>query len=101
MNEDVGYAQLLKRQISQYGKENRFIEFKSNYLEADQLGRTISALSNGACLDGEDYAYLYFGVDDETLSVRGTTFDVFSCKAKGNQSLELYLRQSTRYAITV
>lgn len=93
MNEDVGYAQLLKRQISQYGKENRFIEFKSNYLEADQLGRTISALSNGACLDGEDYAYLYFGVDDETLSVRGTTFDVFSCKAKGNQSLELYLRQ--------
>lgn len=93
MNIGDNYSDLLKQQINKYGKENRFLEFKSNHLDAEQLGRTISALSNGACLDREDYAYLYFGVDDETLAVKGTTFDVSSCKAKGNQSLELYLRQ--------
>ena len=93
MNTDTKYTELLKKQIAEIRKENHWLEFKSNYQEADRLGRYISALANGACLDHEDFAYLYFGVDDETLSVKGTTFNVSDLKAKGNQSLELYLRQ--------
>ena len=93
MDINTKYTDLLRKQIEEVKKENHWLEFKSNYQEADKLGRYISALANGACLDHEDFAYLYFGVDDETLKVKGTTFDVSKLKAKGNQSLELYLRQ--------
>ncbi len=93
MNKNIKYTELLDKQIREAKKENRFLEFKSNYQEAEKLGQYISALSNGACLDHEDYAYLYFGIEDNTLEIKGTTFDVSSVKAKGNQALEMYLRQ--------
>lgn len=92
MNTDEKYSNLLQEQISKYKKENRHLEFKSNYQDAEKLGKYISALSNGACLDREDYGYLYFGVDDSTLAIKGTSFDCSSTKASGNQSLELWLR---------
>lgn len=96
---DKQYADLLDAHIAEYGKENQFIEFKSNYQDAYRLGKYISALSNGATLNNEDYGYLYFGVDDNTLSVKGTTFDASSTmvsnkeNAKSKQPLELFLRQ--------
>ena len=93
MDKNERYSNLLDEQIRVLRKENRYVEFKSNYQEAEKLGRYISALSNGACLDRQDYGYLYFGVEDETHNVRGTKFDVSAVKAKGNESLELYLRR--------
>ena len=87
MSKDKEYTALLTKQIAVIGKEVRSLEFKSNYQDADRLGKYISALSNGACLDNEDYGYLYFGVEDETLKLLGTTFDVSRIKAKGNQNL--------------
>lgn len=87
------YTLLLKEQISSIKKENRYLEFKSNYQDAQKLGKYLSALSNGACLDRQDFAYLYFGINDETLDAEGTTFDPLRTKAIGNQDLELYLRQ--------
>ena len=87
------YTLLLKEQISSIKKENRYLEFKSNYQDAQKLGKYISALSNGACLDRQDFAYLYFGINDKTLDAEGTTFDPLRTKAIGNQDLELYLRQ--------
>lgn len=87
------YTLLLKEQISSIKKENRYLEFKSNYQDAQKLGKYISALSNGACLDRQDFAYLYFGINDETLDAEGTIFDPLRTKAIGNQDLELYLRQ--------
>lgn len=93
MSKDKEYTTLLKKQIAEIGKEVRFLEFKSNYQDADRLGKYISALSNGACLDNEDFGYLYFGVEDETLRLIGTIFDTSHIKAKGNQNLEIFLRQ--------
>lgn len=93
MDKDIQYTKLLKQQISTFQKEKRFLEFKSNYQDAEKLGRYISALSNGACLDNQDYGYLFFGVDDETLEVKHTTFDSSKVKAVGNQQLEMFLRQ--------
>lgn len=96
---DKQYADRLDAHIAEYGKENQFIEFKSNYQDAYRLGKYISALSNGATLNNEDYGYLYFGVDDETLGIKGTTFDASSSmvsnkeNAKSKQPLELFLRQ--------
>lgn len=93
MDKNEKYSDLLDSQIRVLRKENRYLEFKSNYQEAEKLGRYISALSNGACLEGQDFGYLYFGVEDDTLEVRGTKFDMAGVKAKGNESLELYLRR--------
>lgn len=93
MDKNRKYTQLLKQQIENIKKENRFLEFKSNYQEAVKLGKYISALSNGACLDRQDFAYLYFGVEDGSLLIKGTAFNISKVKAQGNQSLEIYLRQ--------
>lgn len=93
MDKDLEFTSLLKNQIGKIGKETRSLEFKRNYQDAQKLGRYISALSNGACLDNVEHAYLYFGVENETLSVIGTTFDASRTKAEGNQDLEMYLRQ--------
>ena len=87
MDKNQKYTQILKQQIENSKDENRFLEFKSNYQDAIRLGKYISSLSNGACLDRQDFAYLYFGVDDQTHEVKGTTFDVAKIKAQGNQSL--------------
>jgi ATP-dependent DNA helicase RecG len=86
------YTRLLDTFIAAYNKENRFLEFKSNHLEAKVLGEYISALSNGACLDHKDYGYIFFGVENNTWDVKGTTFDPDREKVKGGQSLELFLR---------
>ena len=75
MEKYILYTKLLKQQISTFQKEKRFLEFKSNYQNAEKLGKYISALSNGACLDNQDFGYLYFGVDNDTLEVKYTTFD--------------------------
>lgn len=91
MNTD--YSQLLQQVLQDYNTENRFVEFKSNYQEINALGRYISALSNGACLDNKDYGYLFFGVDDSSHEVKGTTFDIAQTKAVGNENAELYLRR--------
>ena len=71
MEKDKNYSRLLDEQIGLVGRENRYLEFKSNYQDTDKLGRYISALSNGACLERQDFAYLYFGVKDETWDVIG------------------------------
>lgn len=93
MDKNLKYTQILKQQLKNFKDENRFLEFKSNYQDAIRLGKYISSLSNGACLDRQDFAYLYFGIDDKTHEVKGTTFDIANIKAQGNQSLEIYLRQ--------
>lgn len=92
MTKDITYSELLRQQLQQYSDENRFLEFKSNYQDVDRLGKYISALSNGACLDNEEMGYLWFGVDDTTHEVKGTKFDQTHTKV-GNQDLELYLRR--------
>lgn len=99
---DKELANLLDKLISKYSRENRHLEFKSNYQDANSLGEYVSALSNGATLDNEDYGYLFFGVDDTTLEIVGTTFDPASQKVSfkldksskvPNQYLEMGLRQ--------
>ncbi len=96
------YTNLLNKLIATYNRETRHIEFKSNYQDANTLGEYISALSNGATLDNEDFGYLFFGVDDASLEVVGTTFNPSDRKVSfkldksnkiPNQYLEIGLRQ--------
>lgn len=73
-------------------KECEWVEFKLNFQKEEDIGEYISALSNGACLQNEPFGYLVFGVDDETLQPRGTTFRPTRHK-KGNEELEHWLLQ--------
>jgi ATP-dependent DNA helicase RecG len=71
-------------------KENEFIEFKENNLDLDEIGKRISALSNGAALLGQQFGYLVFGVEDGSHNVVGTKFKLTTFK-KGNEEGELWL----------
>lgn len=73
--------------------ESEWVEFKLNYHSAEEIGVRISALSNGACINGQNFAYLVFGVEDKTHIIKGTTFKAKSQK-KGNEEIEHWL--STR-----
>ena len=88
---DQELTELLDSCIRTYAVENRFLEFKSNHVSPEDLGKYISALSNGACLEREENGYLFFGVDDSSHEIVGTSFDI-SIEKKGNQDLELFLR---------
>lgn len=73
-------------------KECEWLEFKRNFHSPDELGESISALSNGACLQKQPLGYLVFGVDDEQLTISGTTFDP-STQKKGNELIEHWIIQ--------
>lgn len=92
MLDNTVYTKLLDSFIATYQKENKFLEFKSNHVEAKALGEYISALSNGACLEHVDYGYLFFGVDNSSLKVKGTSFNPENVHVTQGKSLEFYLR---------
>jgi ATP-dependent DNA helicase RecG len=55
-------------------KECEWVEFKLNLKTEEEIGKYISALSNGACLQNKPYGYLVFGIDDKSFLPVGTTF---------------------------
>lgn len=73
-------------------KECEWAEFKLNLKTEEEIGKYISALSNGACLQNEQYGYLVFGINDQTLQPDGTTFRPKHHKV-GNEELENWLLQ--------
>ncbi len=82
---------LLERLIKE-SRESEWVEFKLNYHSAEELGQMLSGLSNGACLEGQPYGYLVFGVKNDNNTVDGTTFKPKSFKHK-NEDIEHWLLQ--------
>lgn len=80
---------VIEKILSQ-GQESEWVEFKANYQTAEDIGKRISALANGACLSHEPYGYIVFGVQDGSHEIIGTTFKPTQ-KAKGNDDLEPWL----------
>jgi ATP-dependent DNA helicase RecG len=76
--------------------ETEWLEFKSHACESQQLGEYISALANSACIHGKPRGYLLFGVDNNTHTVVGTTFNPQKEKGKGNQHLPIWLAQGLK-----
>ncbi len=83
-------CKLLDELVAQ--SEGEWLEFKHNNHSSKGIGERISALSNGACLNGNDYGYLVFGIEDETRKIVGTKFSPKKTK-KGNEELENWLNQ--------
>jgi len=74
-------------------KETEWVEFKSGggRVSPEQIGEYISAMSNGATISNQPFGYLVWGIEDVTHRIIGTSFH-FNNKKKGNQDLELWIR---------
>ena len=72
--------------------ETEYVEFKHSFSDFEQEGRDICALANAAAYHNVNFAYKIWGIDDVTHNVVGTDFKPRS-KKKGNQGLEIWLRQ--------
>lgn len=73
--------------------ETASVEFKSNWDNPHDIGEYICALGNSAKLEGQDRAWMIWGVEDGSHRIVGTSFDPFSAKGGGNQPLCMWLMQ--------
>ncbi|MCL5990831.1 MAG: putative DNA binding domain-containing protein, partial [Bacteroidetes bacterium] len=87
---DTEYNIGLVKELIQYPKETPWIEFKLNYVNHQEIGEYISALSNSAALIGKVNAYMIWGIDNNTHDIIGTTFKPTSQKI-GNEEFENWL----------
>lgn len=84
------YVELVKQLIG-HVSETQTIEFKDSNARFEMIGRDIAALANSAIVEGQDYAYMVWGVEDSTHAIIGTSFDPLTAK-RDNQELEIWLR---------
>lgn len=82
----------LLEELVKQPKESEWVEFKHNFHSAEEIGKRISALSNGACIHHQDYGYLVFGVEDGSHQIAGTTFKAKTARHK-KEDLEHWLAQ--------
>ncbi|QQR87631.1 MAG: putative DNA binding domain-containing protein [Flavobacteriales bacterium] len=75
--------------------ERDWLEFKQG-LDAELLGRNLSAVANSACVRSQPYGYVVFGIRDSDREVVGASFDPDHVLAKGNQLLPIYLSTQLR-----
>ena len=84
------YLQSLVRELTKLSDEVEWVEFKCNNKDPERIAKYISGLSNAATLWEKPKAYLVWGIDDTTHSIKGTKFDYRKTK-KGNEELEAWL----------
>ena len=70
--------------------ETAWLEFKANNSDPEMIGKRCAALSNSARIEGQDIAYMVWGVEDGSHTVIGTAFNP-DTKKVGNQVLSLWL----------
>ncbi len=84
----MALAEIIKNLISRTDEEEWF-EFKENWYEPDGIGEYISALSNAAAENGEEFGYLIWGVRNSDHALINTSFN-FNRDVK-NEPLQHYL----------
>lgn len=84
------YLAGLVRELCKLPRETEWVEFKVNNAAPQEIGEYLSALANAAALNGKAFAYLVWGVEDETHRIVGTDFSPAAAK-KGNETLETWL----------
>ncbi|MBF0342952.1 MAG: putative DNA binding domain-containing protein [Nitrospirae bacterium] len=83
---------LLERLLSE-GRECEWLEFKLNFHSAEEIGETLSALSNGACVKNQSYGYMVFGISDTSFLVEGTSFRPKTHKHKKDELVHWLLQR--------
>lgn len=79
-------------ELCAFPTEAEWLEFKHNHLQEEDIGKSISALANGAALKDKAFGYLVFGIEDETHNILGTTYSLQQSK-KGNEPMLHWLMQ--------
>lgn len=87
----MDYLNLVKGLVAQ--EEGPCLEFKKDNERPDMIGERISALSNGAVLEGTEGSFMLWGFDDATHTVIGSGFYPYKAK-KGNEDLINWLTRS-------
>jgi len=82
--------EILINELRALSQESEWLEFKVDNTNPQIIGEYISALSNSANLENKEYAYLIFGIEDETHKLVGTSFQPRKEKV-GNQELENWI----------
>ena len=89
------YIASLVRELCALTSETEWVEFKVNNDNPQTIGENVSALSNGAALNGRASAYLVWGIEDSTHNVVGTDFNPAVAR-RGNEPLENWLLRQLR-----
>ena len=89
-------TEIVKRCLS-YNDEQEWFDFKDNWLEINEIGQYISALSNAAAMAGEVFGYLIWGIDNTTHRYTTTTFNYQ--KDIKNEPIQHYLARKVKPAI--
>lgn len=61
----------LVRRLVRNATETQTIEFKDSNAHFEMIGRDIAALANSALVEGQDYAYMVWGVEDSSHAIVG------------------------------
>lgn len=77
------------KELIEYPTEANWFEFKENWYDPMGIGEYISSLSNAAALEGHEFGFLVWGVNNETHEITGTKFD-YRIDVK-NEPLEHFL----------
>ncbi len=70
-----------------------WLEFKKDNIDPKLIAKLCSALSNAARVDQRDYAYILWGVEDNSHSVVGTRFNPDN-ETVNNQVFQMWLAQN-------
>jgi predicted HTH transcriptional regulator len=89
-NRNAEYLAGLVRELCKLPRETEWVEFKVNNSDPQEIGEYLSALANAAALNGKAFAYLVWGVEDQTHQIVGTSFSPAATR-KGNEPLETWL----------
>ena len=92
MNRSSEYYQELVKSLAALPTEVEWAEFKVNNKDPERIAKYISAMSNVATLYDRAYAYIVWGIQDDTHEIIGTDFEYRKAK-KGNMELELWLNR--------
>ena len=96
--QNTDYLAELVYELCRMEHEEEWVEFKVNNSNPQVIGKNISALSNGAALNGKTSAYIVWGINDSNHDIVGTNFLPSSSK-KGNEPLENWLLRLLRPSI--
>lgn len=81
------------------GAENAVVEFKRENIDPKVIAKYCSALSNAARIEGKEFAYVLWGIDDVSHDVVGTDFNPDGVKAGSNTVLQFWLAQQLKPSI--
>lgn len=84
------YLADLVRELCKLPRETEWVEFKVNNADPQEIGEYLSALANAAALNGKAFAYMVWGIQDQTHRIVGTSFRPTQAR-KGNEPLETWL----------